>query len=159
MSEARKAFPGIIDKIEFDRGDAYLFGPNATDPADGLPPQRAADGVLTGLLHLTAIASTPKGGLVAFDEMENQLHPHAIRSILAAMRERAEERDLTVILTTHSPVVMNAFRHHLDHFYVLELANQGQPKSLDELHDEEWLAQSFLGELYENLEFGAPELS
>lgn len=155
MQQARLAFPGVIDKLEFDRNEPFLFGPGAS-VEDGLPPTRAADGVLTALLHLTAIAGAPDGGIVAFDEMENQLHPHAIRTILAAMRAQADQRNLTVILTTHSPVLMNAFRNDLERFYVLELSNHGQPKAINELHDEVWLAQSFLGELYENLEFASP---
>ncbi|MDX9720049.1 MAG: AAA family ATPase [Myxococcota bacterium] len=119
LSEARQAFPGIIGDLEFDRGLPYLFRPGATDPAEGLLPNRAADGLLTGLLHLTAVAGARPGSLVAFDEFENHLHPHAIRSLLAAMRQQADERGLTIVLTTHSPVVLNQFRDEPEQVYVL----------------------------------------
>jgi predicted ATPase len=161
MSQARRAFPDVMETLEFDRGQPYLFRPGATDPADGLPPNRAADGLLTGLLQLTAIAGAKSGSIIAFDEMENQLHPHAIRSILAAMRDQADERDLTIVLTTHSPVVLNQFRDDPEQVFVLGQNGEGaegppNPASMTDLHNEAWLAQARLGTLYERLAFGAP---
>jgi predicted ATPase len=155
MDGIARAFPGLLDSIEFNRGDAYLFQRGATDPADGLPPNRAADGLLTGLLQLTAVAGAQSGSIIAFDEMENQLHPHAIRVILNAMRERAESEDLKIVITTHSPVVMNAFREEPEQFFVLESQHPRQPIALDELHDPDWLAAFELGDLYDRREFGA----
>ncbi|MCX4242925.1 AAA family ATPase [Paraliomyxa miuraensis] len=159
ISKGRDAFPELLGAIEFERGLPFVFPPGASDPADGLPPARMADGLLTGLLHLTAVAGAHDGGLVAIDEMENQLHPHAIRRLLVAMRERAEEHDLTIILTSHSPVVMNAFRNEPENFYVIQGGEASQPVSLVELHDEDWLAQFSLGDLYDRLDFGAPKLA
>lgn len=157
IKEAQCAFPDIMGSIEFDRGLPFLYGPNDSDPADGLPPTRMADGLLTGLVHLTAIAGAHEGAIIAFDEIENQLHPHAIRSILTAMRQKAEERDLTVIMTTHSPVVMNEFKGYEDQFYILAPSDTGPtPRPLDELHDPDWLAHFTLGDLYERAEIAAP---
>ena len=159
LSEAKKAFPGLIETIEFERGQAFIFPPGFTDPADGLPPVRAADGLLTGLLQLTAVASAKKGTIVAFYEMENQLHPHAIRSILSAMRQIAKERELKIILTTHSPIVMNEFRDAPDHFFVMQSGEDSFPVPLTSLHDEDWLAAFSLGDLYDRLDFAAPPLT
>lgn len=158
MSSARDAFPGLISTVEFDRGLPVLYPAGATESEQGLPPSRAADGLLTGLLHLTAVAGAKPGSILAFDEVENQLHPHAIRSLIEAMRRQAEERDLTILFTTHSPVVMNAFRESPEQVYVLELAepDRSVPVPMTELHSEEWLAQAKLGTLYERLAFGAP---
>ncbi|MBK6848829.1 MAG: ATP-binding protein [Proteobacteria bacterium] len=135
--------------------------PGATDPADGLPPNRAADGLLVGLLHLTAVAGALDGSLVAFDEVENHLHPHAIRSLIAAMRQQAEERNLTIVLTTHSPVVLNQFVCAPEQVYVLDRADPDlpMPARMSDLHNEDWLAQSKLGTLYERLAFAAPEVA
>ncbi len=160
MSETIRAFPDLVSAIEFDRGLPLIYSPGAHDIDDALPPVLMADGLLVGLLHLTAVAGAPEGSILAFDEMENQLHPHAIRSILHAMRMRAEERNLTIILTTHSPVVMNDFRDEPEQVYVLDRSEPGRPVPIpmSELHSEEWLAQSKLGTLYEHLAFGAPPL-
>ena len=158
MAEVRRAFPGIIRTIEFDQGFTYIFQHDSTDPAEGLSPNRAADGVLTGLLHLTAVAGAKNGSLLAFDEIENQMHPHAIRSVIAAMRRQAEERDLTIVLTTHSPVVLNQFRAEPEQVYVLGHGKPdlNTPARMTDLHDEIWLAQDDLGSFYERLAFAAP---
>jgi predicted ATPase len=158
METAREAFPGQISTIEFERGFPMLYAPDTVDPDHGLPPERMADGLITGLLHLTAIAGAPPGSLVAFDELENQLHPHAIRKLIEAMRERASAHNLTVIVTTHSPVVMNQFRDEIEQVFVLDRSDPARPLpvALTELHTEEWLAQAKLGSLYERLAFGSP---
>jgi predicted ATPase len=157
LSRASHAFPGLIESIEFDRGLPLIYMPGRTEPDEGLSPNRAPDGLLTGLLHLTAIAGARSGGLVAFDEVENQLHPHAIRSIVSAMRERAEDLELTILLTTHSPVVMNEFKGHEDLFFVLEPGRRDRiPTPLFEAYDSDWLAHFTLGDLYEREEFASP---
>ena len=159
MSEARRAFPDIMGTVEIDRGQPYMFPPESTDPAEGLPPSRAADGLLTGLLQLTAVAGARSGSIIAFDEMENQLHPHAIRSILASIRKQASERDLTIIVTTHSPVVMNTFAQEPEQFFVLQPGADRTPVTLTDLHDEDWLAAFSLGDLYDREAFAAPDLN
>jgi predicted ATPase len=156
VTQARRAFPDLIKDLEFDDGQASLYRPGSEV---GLPAERAPDGLLTGLLHLTAIAGMPEGGLVAFDEIEGQLHPHAIRSILRALRARAEEKKLTAIITTHSPVVMNDFLDEPEQVFVLQPRADQALVPLTELHTEEWLAQRKLGTLYEDLGFAAPDQS
>ncbi len=155
--KARLAFYDIFDDLEIgtqdDRVSVQYYPPGSDE---GLPVRRAADGLIVGLLHLAAIAGTPPGALVTLDEMENQLHPHAIRVILAAMREQAEERDLTVVLTTHSPVLMNEFKDDVERFFVTEPGRDRAPVRLDELHDPRYLAQFALGDLFERLRIGAP---
>ena len=154
----RRAFPDVVSDLEFEGATPHglIFPPNANSPDDGTPAMLEADGVLTGFLHLTAVASAAPGSLIAFDEMENQLHPFAIQSILASMREMAEQRGLTIILTTHSPVLMNAFENHEDRFYVLDPGQSTQPLTLAHLHDPAWFTSFSLGRRYERGDFGAP---
>lgn len=158
LERIKKAFPGVVEDIEFEPPVGEIVPARFYPPGErvGLPMSRAADGFLVGLLHLTAVAGADEGAIVAIDEMENQLHPHAIRSILAAMRELSEEKGLTVILTTHSPVLMNAFRDEPNRFFVTELSDRVQPTALDKLQDPEWLAHFSFGDLYDRLEIGAP---
>lgn len=158
VAETRKAFPGIFGTMEFDRGIPYVFGPDAKDASEGLLPNLLAKGLLTGLLHLTAVAGAKKGSILAFDKMEGQLHPHAIRSILGAMRQRADEMDLAILLTTHSPVVMNDFRACPEQVYALRRGLPVQPVPLPELLGSDMLGQVELGDLYDHLRFAAPDL-
>ncbi len=159
VKNLRDAFPDVMVDLEFETEGQTVVGrfylPNAPAGNDSLPLTLAPDGLLVGILHLTAIADADEGSILAFDEVENQLHPHAIRAIIKAMRERAEERDLTIVLTTHSPVVMNEFKGHEDQFYVLEAGRDVLPVPLDEALDPDWLAHFSLGDLYDRESFAA----
>jgi hypothetical protein len=75
---------------------------------------------------------------------------------MRAIRERAEQLDLTVVLTTHSPIVMNEFRDDLDRVYVLDRSATATPARLTDLKSEDALAQARLGSLYDQLEFARP---
>jgi len=154
----RDAFPDIVGDLEFEGSSPHgiLFPPGGTGSESGIPAMLAADGVLTGFLHLTAIAGAKAGSILAFDEMENQLHPFAIRSILRSMRARAEERGLTILLTTHSPTLMDAFEGHEDRFYVMEPRRSPLPVALAELHDPVWLTSFSLGQRYDRGDLAAP---
>ncbi len=114
-----------------------------------------ANGWLTGLLHLTAVAGGQPGSLVAIDEMENTLHPFAIRKILESMRQWGEQQKLTVCLATHSPVLLDEFKDEPESIFVMELGQEENPVPLTKLQDEEWLAQFSLGSLYAHGEFGS----
>lgn len=160
VGELRRAFPDQVEGIEFDAVgrlvDARFFPPSPTNEDGGLPLSVAANGLLVGLALLTAVAGAAPHSILAIDELENHLHPHAIRSILAAMRSRAEARDLRIIVTTHSPVVMNAFRDEPERLYVIEPGLDVVPKPLTELRNPDWLAHFALGDLYEREKFAAP---
>jgi hypothetical protein len=158
VEAARRALPGLFVSMEFDRGLPVFFPSATTDPDRALPAGRMADGLLSALLVLTGLIGAPPGSIVAFDEVESRLHPHAIRSLLATMREEVEARGLTVILTTHSPVVMNEFRDTPEQVFVLEPSpdHPTVPNALSVLHAEAWLAQAKLGTLYDQLAFAAP---
>lgn len=158
IAAMRRAFPDVVGDLELEGETPHgmIFPPNATSPDDGTPASLEADGVLTGLLHLTAVAGAPAGSLLAFDEMENQLHPFAIRSLLASMREMAERRSLKILLTTHSPVLMNAFEGQEDQLFVMEPEREVSPAALSSMHDPAWFTSFSLGRRYERGDFGAP---
>lgn len=157
LKQAIRAFPDVLADIEFDeQGSAHLYPVDSQSPDDTLPLHLAPDGLIRGLLVLTAVAGAPAGSVVAIDDVEEALHPHAIRSILASVREWSDAHDVTVIFTTHSPVVLNGFRKEPGQVYVLQPGRVLQPAPLTELHDEDWLAACSLGDLYDGLDFGAP---
>lgn len=155
--QAKAAFPDVFEALEFTpEGAAEFFLPN-TRGEDGLSVAHAPNGLLLGLAHLTAVAGAERGGLVAIDEIENGLHPFAIVKLLEAFRARAEEHDLTIVLTSHSPVVMDEFHGHEDQFFYFDPKNtESVLRRLTDFRDEDWLRAFRLGSLYARGEFGAP---
>jgi predicted ATPase len=157
----RAAFPGVYQDLDFVTGQtisANVFRPGDETPT---PVSHEANGFLSMLVALAQVASTEDGGLVAIDEPENSLHPYAIRRFVRLSREFARQRGLTIVLTTHSPVLLDEFNGEPNRVFVLDRAEMQKgtplPVPLDELRDREWLANYTLGELYTGGEFAANE--
>lgn len=51
-------------------------------------------------------ADLPKTGLILIDEIESSLHPRAQRRLMRDLAEHAKDRELQIIITTHSPYVL-----------------------------------------------------
>ena len=150
----RRAFPDLFDALDFESAGqivtARFYMPGNGSP---IPFHLAPTGLIAGLLHLTAVASTGTASTVMIDEFENSLHPHAIRVLIDYIRERAAKMDLTVLLASHSPVVLDQFRDCPAQAIVMDPSNQ--PTPLDKLEDPNWLAQFSLGDLYAHENIGA----
>lgn len=65
--------------------------------------QGAGETTITELLQ----TDLPKYSLVLIDEVETSLHPRAQRRLIRDLAERARELELQVILTTHSPYILD----------------------------------------------------
>jgi predicted ATPase len=156
IDSLKAAFPDTFEDLDFEMAGQTVSGRIvAPRPDVRIATYFAANGWLIALLHLTAVASTEPAGAVAIDEMENGLHPHAIRQIIEAMRDWAVQTGICIVLATHSPVVLDQFKAEPDHLFVMEPGRERTPVQLDELHDPEWLAHFSLGDLYTHDEFGA----
>jgi hypothetical protein len=70
-------------------------------------------------------ADLPKYGLILIDEIESSLHPRAQRRLIRDLAEKCRERELQIILTTHSPVILDELPLEA-RLYVMETANTRQ---------------------------------
>jgi predicted ATPase len=52
-------------------------------------------------------ADLPRYSLVLIDEIESSLHPRSQRRLIRDLAERCRERELQIIMTTHSPYVLD----------------------------------------------------
>jgi predicted ATPase len=156
IESLRAAFPDFFEDFEF-YGDAqtvrakvYLKGIPEAMPVSFIP-----DGLLVAMLHLAAVGGSPSRAFVAIDDFENYLHPFAIRSLIESIRGFAAQRDLCVLIATHSPVVLDEYRTEPDRVFVMDIEPHDKPIQLNHLRDAEWLSHFSLGDLYSKLEFGA----
>jgi predicted ATPase len=157
MGSLRALFPDVFADLDFETaGTTVSARVVAPRPDTSYPVTFAANGLLVALLHLCAVASVPEGGMVAIDELENALHPYAISRLIEAFREWSDRTRSTVLLATHSPVVLDQFRDCPEQIYVMEQAQETNPVPLSQVRDPEYLSHFSLGDLYTHLEFGAP---
>lgn len=79
-----------------------------------------SEGVLY-FLSLLAIIHQPKAPkLLLLEEPEKGIHPRRIREVLDLIFELAEEKDIQVIMTTHSPLVVDYFSDTPESVFILE---------------------------------------
>jgi predicted ATPase len=157
MEGLRTLFPDNFADLDFETaGTTVAARVVAPRPDTTYPITFAANGLLVALLHLSAVASVPEGGMVAIDEVENALHPFAIKRLVEAFRTWSTQTRSTVLLATHSPVVLDQFRDCPEQVYVMEPSQEINPVPLSKVRDPEYLSHFSLGDLYAHLEFGAP---
>jgi predicted ATPase len=144
----QEMFPFFFNDLEFQSAGETVFL-NIVLPSEKLVPiYLASHGFLNALLHLVAVCSVPDGGILGIDEPEHCLHPYAIRTLIEALRDRAQEHHLTVLLATHSPFILNEFKEEPHRVYVMEENQPEQIISLDKLKEPNWIKQFKLGDLY-----------
>lgn len=68
-----------------------------------------SDGTLRSLALLVAVFD-PRYRFILIEEPENSLHPWAIRVILDACRKATDSHGKQIVLTTHSPIVVDRMR-------------------------------------------------
>lgn len=154
----RAAFPSTVADLDFKTAGntlvARIFGPGREQPT---PFENEANGVLQLLVLLCNVAHADDGGVVAIDEPENGLHPYALRSFLRRTSRWATQHHLTVLLATHSVVLLDELDATPERVFVMKAAEGGEtvPTPLDSLCNREWLEGFKLGDLYEQGEIGS----
>ena len=157
LNNLRTLFPDVFVDLDYETAGTTVTARVVTPRLDtSYPITFAPNGLLVALLHLCAVASVPDNGIVAIDEVENSLHPFAIKHLIEAFRTWASKTTSTVLLATHSPVVLDQFRECPEQVFVMEKGQSTNPVPLPKVRDPEYLSHFSLGDLYAHLEFGSP---
>lgn len=67
-----------------------------------------SDGTLRVLAIAAAILSAPAGRLVVIEEIDNGVHPSRAQLLLDALHRVSLQREVSVLLTTHNPALLDA---------------------------------------------------
>ncbi|OQY47379.1 MAG: hypothetical protein DRR08_31145 [Candidatus Parabeggiatoa sp. nov. 2] len=143
----QEMFPSFFEEIDFQSAGDSVSLSLVLPSEKQVPINLASHGFINALLHLVAVCSVPDGGILGIDEPENCLHPYAIRTLIEALRDRAQEHHLTVLLATHSPFILNEFKEEPHRVYVMETNQPEQIIRLYLLKEPNWIKQFKLGDL------------
>jgi len=152
------AFPNTFSEMDFVEAGttvaARIYAPGRERPS---PLEDEANGVLQLLVLFCAIAGAEDESLIAIDEPENALHPYALRVLLRRTERWARQHNLTVLLATHSTVLLDALTGNSQQVFVMKAPERGEgmPTRLDQLCNPDWLDNFKLGDLYEEGEIGS----
>jgi len=131
--------------------DQKIWVDNQTRQAfPGLDLHPPSGGIQSYLLHLTVLVQAPPKSILAFEAPEQRLHPFAIRRLLEVFRAQAREKELTLLLATHSPVLLNEFQTAMENILIV---SPGKTAAITELFDPNWLHHFLMGDLYAREEF------
>jgi predicted ATPase len=155
------AFPSVT-QIDFvgvaNTLSARVYHRSVEQPA---PLDQEANGLLQMLVLLANVAQSDPGGVVAIDEPENGLHPYAMRMFLRSCQQWALTHHVTLVLATHSLVLLDEFTATPEAVFVMKTLdgdeNTAVPNALDHLCNRDWLEGFKLGDLYEQGEIGSNE--
>ena len=115
MLMREKAFKGPIDELEkipkrakaSGKGLYFRFKKNKQE----LPAAQVSDGMLLVLAYLTILYLPHPPRVLLIEEPENGIHPKRLQDVLQILRELITEQGHTqIILTTHSPYVVDQFQ-------------------------------------------------
>lgn len=145
----REAFPRLIEDLDFVEAGSTLaarvYRPGREQPE---PLRNEANGVISMLVLLCDLAAADEGDLVAIDEPETALHPYAIRTFVRYANDQARKRGVRVVLSTHSPALLDEFNAAPERVFVLDGQSWPGPRALVELKNPDWIRRFKLGELY-----------
>lgn len=117
-----------IDFAETGLGDVMLV--LVEHGGRRIPARSLSDGTLRFLGELIALRTAPEGSLLLIEEIENGLHPTRTHLLVEAMEAAVSERNVQVIATTHSPLVLNALTPTTLREAVLVARPPGSPGTL-----------------------------
>lgn len=156
LDALKAAFPRVIEDLDFHEAGATVVARVWRPGNEGYTPLMAeSNGLVTMLISMCALVSTEVGGVVCIDEAGDAMHPSALRVFLRQAEAIARERDLTVLLSSHNPVLIDHFGSNPERVFALTGNPSNDPVPLTELKDPRYLAQFRLGELYVDGELGS----
>ena len=96
-----------FDFITTKAGDV-MFGFNTPHIDHTISVRVLSDGTLRALGILTALETSPKGGHLILEELDNGVHPSRVHILAEALFDCADLHKLHVLATTHNPATLNA---------------------------------------------------
>ena len=102
-----------IKRISLQRYDGNKFSLNLVDRYSDhrIPASEVSDGTLRILAFLTAIYQIETPSILCFEEIENGVHPWLLHKMMELLKlistEGINGKPVQVLITTHSPVLLN----------------------------------------------------
>jgi len=146
LESLRILYPGIrdlnIDIVE--GGNVQIFLQEAHGP---IPATRLSDGTLRYLFLLAILYDPNPPPLICIEEPELGLHPDVLPTLARLLVEASERTQL--IVTTHSPILIDALSETPEYILVCEQTEEGSTLTrLDTDKLKPWLEKYRLGQLW-----------
>ena len=131
-SDLRQCIPEFYDirfkAVEAPSGDKRTFKKwGLYNPVDKLIywAEELSEGVLYFVALLCVIHQPNPPQLLLLEEPERGIHPRRIREVIQFIKQLAYQKNIQVILTTHSPMVLDEFAQTPESVFVFDKDEEG----------------------------------
>ena len=131
VNETSHAYPEKREVV----GDEIIFD---TTSASEIPAYAMSDGTLLVLGMIALMHSPESPRLILLDDIERGLHPLAQMRLMKTLKVFAEQHDIQIIITSHSPYIIDALE--AKDVWVMNIDEQGisRTRRLSEGPNAEW---------------------
>jgi predicted ATPase len=138
-------YPGIREMgTSIEGGNVQIFLQESNGP---IPASRLSDGTLRYLFLLVILYDPNPPPLICLEEPELGLHPDVLPTLARLLHDASERTQL--IVTTHSPILIDALSETPESILVCEQTEEGSTiKRLDADELKPWLEKYRLGQLW-----------
>jgi len=146
LGSLKLLYPGIkdVDAPVVEGGNVQIFLQEHNGP---IPASRLSDGTLRYLFLLVILHDPNPPPLICIEEPELGLHPDVLPTLARLLVEASERTQL--IVTTHSPILIDALSETPEYVLVCEQTEEGSTLSrLDADELKPWLEKYRLGQLW-----------
>jgi len=99
----------VVEQLTDQDGRGLFFHFKGVENA--IPASQVSDGLLLVLAYLTILYSPQPPSVLLLEEPENGIHPERLKEVIAILRDLVAEQGHTqVIMTTHSPYLVDLFQ-------------------------------------------------
>lgn len=138
------AFPNLFDSLDFSTAGSVRIRERGSPASSALSD--VSGGMVQLLMVTAALVNVKRGGTIVFDNPTTNMHPHAVKVMFERMGNRAFEHKITVLMTTHDPVLLNQFINEPEHVYVL--TPDKAPAALTDLYSTNFIQGFTIGDLF-----------
>lgn len=112
-----------LKKIEDNRTGLELIFMN--EKGDNYRADEVSEGVLYFLALLCIVLQPNPPKLILLEEPERGIHPRRISEVMQFIFDLAQEKDVQIILTSHSPEVLDEFKDRTNAVFVFDKDERG----------------------------------
>lgn len=147
-----REYKGIILGKQKDTRPVALKLEFVTRHDETLPAGSISDGALLSLAFLAVLHQPSPPGILLIEEPENGVHHARLEEIVEALREMNRTKDVQVILTTHSPYLLDLAEPEEVRVFAKDDEGAVHQKRLSDYPEVESLKKHFMsGEIWSNL--------
>ena len=142
ISKTKQTYPDV-KKTKFEPRDSFALKFRTSLGVD-MPCGSVSDGVMLSLAFLAVANAPEKPTILLVEEPENGVHYASLKDIVETLRQLATDKGVQVILTTHSPYLLDCVQPEEVHVFAKDEESAVRAGRLSDHPDVEKVRKHFM---------------